>query len=352
MIETLSRTKESIGRATRLAIDCAKYGIANECCGTCHPEAGKRTSFHRKVDLFFLVDSITQCSHSQKDELLEHLIFLLFKQHCPVSLEQLLDLGQVLRKIAVNAISNTTFQLPGLLSSHLFEEDDDEEEEDNFPSKLYKNCSVTPSDRRHCILEDVDGEIEMEDVSGHDKDDRILITSGTSMVDLPDPNTDVKFQSASNMSEFVPSPDGSPPLPPGSPHMTPPLPISPPPESPPPPPPPPLPSSSAPPHPPPPPPPPSTQQLIPLPPPVGPPPYVQSLPPQPAIMSQHMPPVPSTSQPLAYHPPPLHHEIGGTPSGDLPAHMGSSMQGSHTDAPRGEMYSQHSSFFSPVGGNK
>jgi len=24
------------------------------------------TSFHRKVDLFFLVDSITQCSHSQK----------------------------------------------------------------------------------------------------------------------------------------------------------------------------------------------------------------------------------------------------------------------------------------------
>ena len=30
MIETLSRTKESIGRATRLAIDCAKYGISSE----------------------------------------------------------------------------------------------------------------------------------------------------------------------------------------------------------------------------------------------------------------------------------------------------------------------------------
>ena len=30
MIETLSRTKDSIGRATRLAIDCAKYGLANE----------------------------------------------------------------------------------------------------------------------------------------------------------------------------------------------------------------------------------------------------------------------------------------------------------------------------------
>lgn len=30
MIETLSRTKESIARATRLAIDCAKFGLANE----------------------------------------------------------------------------------------------------------------------------------------------------------------------------------------------------------------------------------------------------------------------------------------------------------------------------------
>lgn len=34
MIETLSRTKDSIGRATRLAIDCAKYGIANEVWST------------------------------------------------------------------------------------------------------------------------------------------------------------------------------------------------------------------------------------------------------------------------------------------------------------------------------
>lgn len=34
---TLTRTKESIGRATRLAIECAKYGIAGEvrsCCFT------------------------------------------------------------------------------------------------------------------------------------------------------------------------------------------------------------------------------------------------------------------------------------------------------------------------------
>ena len=30
MLETLSRTKDSIGRATRLALNCAKYGIASE----------------------------------------------------------------------------------------------------------------------------------------------------------------------------------------------------------------------------------------------------------------------------------------------------------------------------------
>ncbi|CAJ1932953.1 unnamed protein product [Sphenostylis stenocarpa] len=91
MIETLSRTKESIGRATRLAIDCAKYGIANEdtidiryisrhdnalICIVNYPKVlvvellirklENETSFHRKVDLFFLVDSITQCSHNQK----------------------------------------------------------------------------------------------------------------------------------------------------------------------------------------------------------------------------------------------------------------------------------------------
>ncbi|PSR88306.1 ENHANCER OF AG-4 protein [Actinidia chinensis var. chinensis] len=66
MIETLSRTKESIGRATRLAIDCAKYGIANEVVELLIRKLESEPNFHRKVDLFFLVDSITQCSHSQK----------------------------------------------------------------------------------------------------------------------------------------------------------------------------------------------------------------------------------------------------------------------------------------------
>ncbi|XP_023636913.1 protein HUA2-LIKE 1 isoform X2 [Capsella rubella] len=66
MIETLSRTKESIGRATRQAIICAKYGIASEVVELLIRKLEIEPHFPRKVDLFFLVDSITQCSHKQK----------------------------------------------------------------------------------------------------------------------------------------------------------------------------------------------------------------------------------------------------------------------------------------------
>ncbi|XP_024011538.1 protein HUA2-LIKE 1 isoform X2 [Eutrema salsugineum] len=66
MIETLSRTKESIGRATRQAIECAKYGMASEVVELLIRKLEIEPHFRRKVDLFFLVDSITQCSYSQK----------------------------------------------------------------------------------------------------------------------------------------------------------------------------------------------------------------------------------------------------------------------------------------------
>ncbi|KAK8947954.1 ENHANCER OF AG-4 protein 2 [Platanthera guangdongensis] len=66
MIETLSRTKESIGRATRHSIDCAKYGIATEVVDLLIRKLEGEPNFSRRIDLFFLVDSITQCSHNQK----------------------------------------------------------------------------------------------------------------------------------------------------------------------------------------------------------------------------------------------------------------------------------------------
>ncbi|KAL8520645.1 hypothetical protein ACS0TY_011255 [Phlomoides rotata] len=431
MIETLSRTKESIGRATRLAIDCAKYGIAHEIVELLIQKLEREPSFHRKVDLFFLVDSITQCSHSQKgiagasyiptvQVALPRLIGAAApsgtgaqenRRQCHkvlrLWLERKILPESVLRPYMddVGAIndgssagvsvpqrrpsraeraiddpiremegmfvdeygSNATFQLPGLLSSHLFEEEEEEEEdEDDFPIKSCKevtstppcqhtpaskdseNYTVTPSDRRHCILEEVDGELEMEDVSGHQKDERLLIANGTSVVALLDPNSEVVFGSSSNISALLPSPEGSPPLPPGSPPETPPLPTSPPPLSPPPPPPP----SSSPSPPPPPPPPPSSEQNSFPPPPVDPPLFPQSFPPQPALMSQYMLPLPSTmpiSQPLAYHPLSVHRETGDTPTGNQVAHMVSYTQGSHISAPiSSEVFSHQSSFFSPA----
>jgi len=66
MIETLSRTKDSIGRATRHAIECSKHGIADEIVELLIRKMESEPNFHRRIDLLFLLDSITQCSHSQK----------------------------------------------------------------------------------------------------------------------------------------------------------------------------------------------------------------------------------------------------------------------------------------------
>ncbi|KAG4185003.1 hypothetical protein ERO13_A09G205550v2 [Gossypium hirsutum] len=328
MIETLSRTKESIGRATRLAIDCAKYGIANEVVELLIRKLESEPSFHRKVDLFFLVDSITQCSHNQKGiagasyiptvqtalprllgaaappgasarenrrqclkvlrlwlerKILPESILRRYMDDIGVSNDDALS-GFSLRRPsrAERAIddpiremegmlvdeygSNATFQLPGLLSSNAF--DDDEEELSDSPcgeaadaSPLetaqalveLEACTVTPSDRRHCILEDVDGELEMEDVSAHQKDDRPSFTNDSLEKDMQQQGTDRIMEPASSSPNgFPPLPEGSPPLPPDSPPPPPPLPPSPPPPPPPsspspPPPPPPLPTQLPPP---------------------------------------------------------------------------------------------------------
>uniref|UniRef100_A0A2C9W163 CID domain-containing protein n=3 Tax=Manihot esculenta TaxID=3983 RepID=A0A2C9W163_MANES len=207
MIETLSRTKESIGRATRLAIDCAKYGISNEVVELLIRKLESESSFHRKVDLFFLVDSITQCSHNQKGiagasyvptvqaalprllsaaappgngarenrrQCLKVLRLWLERKILPESvLRQYMDdigisnddssAGVTLRRPsrAERAVddpiremegmlvdeygSNATFQLPGFLSSSVFEEED---EEDDLPGSSLKEgaCVSTLAD--------------------------------------------------------------------------------------------------------------------------------------------------------------------------------------------------------------
>ncbi|XVF37990.1 hypothetical protein REPUB_Repub20aG0059100 [Reevesia pubescens] len=423
MIETLSRTKESIGRATRLAIDCAKYGIANEVVELLIRKLESEPSFHRKVDLFFLVDSITQCSHNQKGiagasyipivqtalprllgaaappgasarenrrQCLKVLRLWLERKILPESvLRRYMDdigvsnddtiSGFSLRRLsrAERAIddpiremegmlvdeygSNATFQLPGFLSSSAFE-DEEEEEEDLSSSPCIEaadapplepaqalgeleTCIVTPSDRRHCILEDVDGELEMEDVSGHPKDERQSFTNDGVEVDLQQQGTDRIIEPASNSSYDFPSLlEGSPPLPPDSPPPPPPLPPSPPP------PPPPPPSSPSPPPPPPPslptqPPPP------PVPPSCPPPAFIPQppLPTQPSVLCQTIlqPQSSIQSSPQLAYQPPVPHEFRGTPNANQIVQMsGNTAHGGHIDAAvKSELFPQQSPCF-------
>lgn len=431
MIETLSRTKESIGRATRLAIDCAKYGIANEVVELLIRKLESEASFHRKVDLFFLVDSITQCSHSHKGiagasyipivqaalprllgaaappgaaasenrrQCIKVLRLWLERKILPESLlRRYMDdigvpnddasAGFFLRRPsrAERAVddpiremegmlvdeygSNATFQLPGFLSSHAFEEDD----EDDLPSCSYKEaaggspvesvpatgegeaCAVTPNDRRHFVLEDVDGELEMEDVSGHPKDERPSFANGSFERASEWQGSDGILETDLNYSnELDPVHEGSPPLPFDSPPPTPPLPPSPPP--PPSPSPPPPPSSS----PPPPPPPPLPSLLndsnpVPLPSSVPHPSLLPqpSLSPQPLVVSQHIHVSQSStpSSPKLTYQPPLPHEYSSTPSGNKLVQMTvNTPHGVHIDATiRNEMYAHQSSCFVPAG---
>uniref|UniRef100_A0A1D1YD06 Hepatoma-derived growth factor-related protein 2 n=1 Tax=Anthurium amnicola TaxID=1678845 RepID=A0A1D1YD06_9ARAE len=345
MIETLSRTKESIGRATRLAIDCAKYGIANEVVDLLIQKLESESSFHRKVDLFFLIDSITQCSHSQKGiagasyiptvqvalprllaaaappgaaacenrrQCLKVLRLWLERRIFPESLlrpfmtgievsNDSMSSGLFLRRpsraersvddpiremdgmLVDEYGSNAAFKLPGFLSAHMFEDEDDlpgsfsgdanNESPVDASTALVETdtCIAYPCDRRHHILEDVDGELEMEDVSIPSKDERALARNSFKVeneMSIYDQNAE---STLSSQTGLVPSPVSSAPLPLDSPPPPPPLPPSPPPPSPPPPP------MSPPPLPPPPP----------------------SFPPLPSLPPPSLPP---TSPSLVYHP--------------------------------------------------
>ncbi|KAL7112845.1 hypothetical protein ACP275_04G026300 [Erythranthe tilingii] len=68
IIRSLTRTKESIGRATRIAIDCAKIGFATKVVEILARNLESESSLHKKVDLFFLVDSIAQSSRGIKGD--------------------------------------------------------------------------------------------------------------------------------------------------------------------------------------------------------------------------------------------------------------------------------------------
>ncbi|KAL8160647.1 hypothetical protein V2J09_002184 [Rumex salicifolius] len=230
---TLSRTKESISRATRIAVDCAKFGVAIEVLETLARYLERESSLHRRVDLFFLVDSIAQCSRGLKAFVMH--IHQLFKLLCGVYCQLLLQVDMLLKKIGVLKLwqerrilpesiiyqhirdldshgsssstsgycrrmlrtersfddpirgmegmdvdeygSNSSFQLPGFCMPRMVRVEDDESDSDggSFEAVTPEHETCTPGNgdvsdfpliekRRH-ILEDVDGELEMEDAA-------------------------------------------------------------------------------------------------------------------------------------------------------------------------------------------
>lgn len=309
MLETLSRGKDSIGRATRLAIECAKYGIAGEVVDIIVHKLEHEPSLYKRVDLFFLVDSITQCSHGHKgvagdmyksavqsalprmlsvaappgnvarenrrqclkvlriwldrkilpepvirrhiseiESLVDDRTAIALPRRMPRAERALDDPAREMEGLLDNEYgSNASFQLPGFLMSQMYEDEEDscasdglkiEDSSLGISETIPEPTNNSPCilERHRHILEDVEGELEMEDVSPSSEYDGISFKNGTVGAD----SRAVSSGSSAMLNGVSQDPPLSlvPPLPEDMPPSPPPLPDSPPPPSPPPPPPP------------------------------------------------------------------------------------------------------------------
>ncbi|KAJ9543359.1 hypothetical protein OSB04_023066 [Centaurea solstitialis] len=357
-LAALTRTKKTIDRATRIAIDCAKFGIAVKVVETIARSLEGEPSLHKRVDLFFLVDSIAQCSRGLRGDMgglypsaIQAVLPRLLLAAAPPGSSALENRRQCLkvlklwqeRKILPEPMirhhireldslnnmssrisnsrrpfrnerafddpvrevegmlvdeygSNSSIQLSGFCMPTMLKEekegsDSDAEGTDGVPP---------PADKHTHVLEDVDGELEMEDVAPPREPE---ITGPTN-----------KVVGTSNHQVGIHPPLFAPPLPKDLPPSSPPLPNSPPP--------PPPPAAALPLPPPPPaslpPPPPVT---LPPPPPLPaalppPPPPPTSLPPPPSVS---LPPPPPPPPPTALPgPPPLPETVSNFPDANLP----------------------------------
>ncbi|KAJ7972828.1 protein HUA2-LIKE 3 [Quillaja saponaria] len=297
---TLTRTKESIGRATRIAIDCAKFGVAAKVVEILARNLETEPSLHRRVDLFFLVDSITQCSRGFKGDggvypsaiqavlsrllsaaappgnsaqenrrqCLKVLRLWLERRILPESFirHHMRELdyfsgsasgGRFSRRSLRNERalddpvrdmegmlvdeygSNSSFQLPGFCMPRMLKDEDEGSDSDGgsfeavTPEHNSETCEVqemtTVTEKHRHILEDVDGELEMEDVAPPCE------VEMNSFCDVDGGNS--THPSHGHFEKPLPLPF-APPLPQDVPVSSPPLPPSPPPLPPPPPPPP------------------------------------------------------------------------------------------------------------------
>ncbi|GAV82743.1 PWWP domain-containing protein [Cephalotus follicularis] len=294
---TLTRAKESIGRATRIAIECAKLGISAKVVEILAQNLESDSSLHKKVDLLFLVDSITQCSRGLKGDIggiypsaIQTMLPRLLSAAAPpgsIAIENRRQCIKVLRlwlerKIFPESIirqlmrefdpasgqnlpsvysrrsarteralddpirdmegmlvdeygSNSSFQLPGFCMPRMLKDEDGGSDSDgeSFEAVTPEHNCDTPEERvvipeiekhRH-ILEDVDGELEMEDVAPSCE---VEMTSTTIVTGV---NT---LQSSHDQFESHHSVPFAPPLPYDVPPSSAPLPLSPPPARPPP----------------------------------------------------------------------------------------------------------------------
>lgn len=292
---SLTRTKESIGRATRIALDCVKFGVAADVVELIVLYLEKESSLHKRVDLFFLVDSIAQHSRGLKDEvgttyvsavketlarmlaaaapaghagrenrrqclkvlrlwldrrilpdsiILQH-IRELESQNCSTSgysrrmsrTERSFDdpLRDMEGMLVDEYGSNSSFQLPGFCMPPMLKEEDDGSDSDggSFEAvtpehasgnkEIYEATALPATGKHRHILEEVDGELEMEDVAPCE----VELGATAASTD----NTALNTQhSGEQFTSFIP------PLPHEVPPRAPPLPSSPPPPPPPPPP--------------------------------------------------------------------------------------------------------------------
>lgn len=298
LLSNLSRTKESIGRATRVAIDCAKYGFAGEVIDVLLQNLERELSLSRKVDLFFLVDSITQYSRSQKGgagdvypSLVQSVLPRLLSAAAPTGSAAFENRRQCLKVLRVwlerkalpesvvrhhmreleyaneapfsstysrrpsrteRAIddpvremegmlvdeygSNTSFQIPSFLHPNLFEDEegssDDEKSfeavtpESNVEVDDDKGTTQDSTEKHRHVLEDVDGELEMEDLAPLS-----CTVDGNSVCQVSGGN--IMFDSRYQIDQHPmvayapPLPEDRPPSPPPLPSSPPPLPLSP-----------------------------------------------------------------------------------------------------------------------------
>ncbi|KAG7629506.1 Protein HUA2-LIKE 3 [Arabidopsis thaliana] len=235
-LDSLVRTKETIGRATRLAMDLAKFGVSAKAMEILAHTLESESNLQRRVDLFFLVDSIAQCSkglngdaggvylssiqamlprlltaavpagattQENRKQCLKVLRLWLERRILPESIvrhhiRELDSLSNVpaclysrrsarteralddpvrdMEGILVDEYgSNSTLQLHGFCIPPILRDEDEGSDSDggDFESVTPEHESrsleehVTPSitERHTRILEDVDGELEMEDVA-------------------------------------------------------------------------------------------------------------------------------------------------------------------------------------------